>query len=120
MSETEVTITESRAVQEQQPRFWQSVFGHLTTRKFWVEVARVMLSEALNACAVVVAGRLLWYGEGRRDKKTADLMSGSHGSSPVAAKAFGGSYSPNPSYNSYPVPTQPQGDVRFPGFGGPR
>lgn len=130
MSDTIETTAESVSSMpiERKPSFVSAVFGQLKDPNFWVDLVRVVLSEALNAFLMAFGGSLLYYGSQRRDTKlqniTATATGTQVGSSPVAQRAFGGAYSPNPSYQpsqSYPVPiSQPAGDARFPGFGGPR
>lgn len=125
MSETIEVVAEHVPVEKKQS-FVQDVFGQLRTAAFWVDLLKVVISEAVNAFMMAFGGVLMYYGSQRRDTKIATMTSMATGgtvASPIANKAFGNAYQPTPSYSpstSYPVPVQPTGDARFPGFGGPR
>jgi len=93
-------------IQERKPSFMSEMLGQFATRKFWKEMAKLVLQEVLAAVLVTGGGMLVWYGKQKRNHDTPD-------------KAFGGnSFRPTPSYqpsSSYPVPSAPPPD-RFPGF----
>ncbi len=97
--------------------FVQAVFGQFTDPVFWRDLLRLVVSEMVSSFFMALGGTLLWYGKERRDKKVAEIATGPT-QSQVTNKAFGGGYSPQPSYNgaSYPVPTNSNQNVQFPGF----
>lgn len=114
---TAEVITSLPQPSDRKPSFVQAVFGQLKDPTFWVDLFRVMATEAFKAFVYAFGGELMRYGStGRTAGFTASLPN----TSPVAQKAFGG-YAPQPSYSpstGFPVPTSaPTGDNRFPGFG---
>jgi len=116
---TQTETTEVKTPQTKGQSFVQAVFGQFTDPSFWRDLLRLVVSEMVSSFFMALGGTLLWYGKERRDKKVAEIATGPvNNQSQVANKAFGGGYSPQPSYNgnSYPVPTQQNTNVSFPGF----
>ena len=97
------------------------VFGQFATREFWRELAKTLVQEAITTFLMALGGTLVWYGRSRRNKDVATTTGGMGGGG-EASKAFGNGFSPNPSFfssqqgSNYPVPSNPSGDQRYPGF----
>lgn len=96
----------------------KDLFGQFATRAFWKDMFKTLVQEAVTTFLMALGGTLVWYGRQRRNKDVASAT-GSVGESEMAKKAFGGEFSPSPSFRpstAFPVPTNPTGDARFPGF----
>jgi len=102
------------------------ILGQLTTKDFWVKLAKVCAKEMVAAFLKTLGGKFLSYGISREDpevKKTVQTSASGNGSA-----AFNGGYTArtdyprgseygSPSYRSYPVPVPSQPEANFPGFG---
>lgn len=103
------------------------ILGQLTTKEFWVKLAKVCAKEMVSAFLKTLGGKFLSYGISREDpdvKKAVNTASSS-----AASTAFGsGGYTPraeypraseygSSTYRSYPVPVATQPEANFPGFG---
>lgn len=107
--------------QEQKQGTVSKLLGPLATSAFWVDVLKSIIQEAAAAFFMALGGTLLFYGKNKRNKDVANTYENpSTATSATANKAFGGGYSPAPTYQpaqTYPVAPVPSGDTRFPGFG---
>lgn len=99
----------------------REIFGQFATREFWKELSKTLVQEAITTFLMALGGTLVWYGKSRRNKDVANTSAGVGNTGEVSSKAFGGGFAPNPSFfsnsgPSYPAPTSPTGDNRYPGF----
>ena len=85
-------------------------------------MAKTIVQEAITTFLMALGGSLVWYGKTRRNKEVATATGGVGGGGEAASKAFGGGFSPNPTFfnssnsTNYPAPVSPTGDNRYPGF----
>jgi len=98
------------------------VFGQFATRKFWKEVLKTLVQEAIFTFLMAFGGTVYWYGKKGKNKDVEATTGVIGGGGEATSKAFGNGYSPNPSFFSgsssgnFPVAVSPGGDNRYPGF----
>ena len=103
------------------------ILGQLTTKEFWVKLAKVCAKEMVSAFLKTLGGKFLSYGISREDPEVKKAVNTAQ--STGAAAAFNGGYNArtdyprsseygSSAYRSYPAPVSPQPDGNFPGFGG--
>lgn len=94
----------------------KEILGQFVTTSFWKGLIRMLVQEAFATFLMTMGGVLVHYGKEKRSKEVATLVDQP---SQTASRAFGGGYTPTPSFSpqtAFPLST-PQGDNRFPGFG---
>lgn len=101
------------------------ILGQFVTRAFWKDLTKTLVQEAFATFLMTLGGVLVFYGKQRRSEKVAPMMdaAAAGASTGTAARAFGNGFTPSTNYQpstAFPVPPNPSGDGRFPGFGGGR
>lgn len=110
---------EAKNLPEVQPGFrgaMKEILGQFVTTSFWKGLVKTLVQEAFATFLMTLGGVLVHYGKERRNKDVSPMVEPVNSNT---ARAFGGGYSPQPSFNpqtAFPLSSPPSDNV-FPGFG---